>query len=95
MEKNINKQCRRGGGGLIHITSTTVSSSIDTYLGPGYIPPAVGYTPKILIILFPCEIPVEARPPLGPKSLNNLTMAAAGKNGPIVSHLSYLAALNH
>jgi len=38
--------------------------------------------PKILIVLFPCEISAEARSPPRPKSLIKLTMVAAGRNGP-------------
>ncbi len=36
----------------------------------GYIPRSLGYIPKILISLFPCEIPVEARSPPEAKITN-------------------------
>jgi hypothetical protein len=51
------------GGGAGGTVVTTVSISIDIFLGLGYIPLAVEYIPQNLIILFPRKIPVKARPP--------------------------------
>ena len=38
----------------------------------GYIPRTAGYIPKILIVLFPCEIPVEARSSPEAKNTNKI-----------------------